>query len=221
MSSREEQEQELEALEAIFEGEFVLLDGGNADASGSTARFQIALNDDSVSIKSRLVIKFSEAYPDEIPEISLLVDQGMSERKRAQLQEQIVKEAESQLGMPMVYALHSFAKEWITANIVASSGVLESETSEISFETRDLEAEKRSEASNMKFHGTPVTKETFEEWAAAFQKEQNAKAHIANASEENTEPRLTGRQLFEMNKAVVTEDSSSFWEEEAEAFADE
>lgn len=66
-----------------------------------------------------------------------------------------------------------------------------------------------------------MTVESFTEWKEKFDAEM-AEAHTkTTAAEEEKRKKLTGRELFEQNKAVVEEESESFWEMEAEAFEEE
>mmetsp|Transcript_13897 Transcript_13897/g.23728 ORF Transcript_13897/g.23728 Transcript_13897/m.23728 type:complete len:241 (+) Transcript_13897:87-809(+) len=228
MDSAEEQKQELEALEAIFDKDFRLIDGGEYDSksgSSSTARFEIRMDDADLDVKSRLVFKYTKSYPDDVPEISVMAESGLTAHQRTALQNYLVIEAGNQKGMAMIYSLHAMAKDWIASHADAAESDDDNEgtpnvagtkrsqqQSELTFETRDFEAERKAEAASTKFHGTPVNVETFNEWNQKFMAEINEKRR--KLAEASGEKKLTGRELFEQNKAVVVEDSSLFEEED-------
>ncbi|KAJ3364927.1 hypothetical protein GGF31_008865 [Allomyces arbusculus] len=87
------------------------------------------------------------------------------------------------------------------------------------FHAAEAERIAREEAADQaKFHGTPVTRERFLAWKAGFDKEMAAKAKAAeDAAASGTGGRrgaggaagvrLTGRQLFETDKTLVTSDA--------------
>ncbi|KAA8491037.1 RWD domain-containing protein [Porphyridium purpureum] len=216
--------QELEALEAIFGPELKL--GGDGDESAQQvaqghARFQLQLDEPLYGVRARLAFRYTPQYPDAAPEISVLVDQGVSAAAGAALQKVLLDEAQSQLGLPMIYTLHTVAKEWIADHAIGGdegrAGASTVGVVEASFETRDLQAEHADDAK--KFHGTPVTPESFAEWKVKFDAEH--RAHTTEEVTEGRDERMSGRALFETNKAVISEESLSLWEDEADAYDDE
>lgn len=58
-------------------------------------------------------------------------------------------------------------------------------------------------------------------WSEKFEGEKKKENENLVVERRKDPKRLTGRQLFERNVAVVTEDSESFWEMEAEQFDEE
>ena len=107
------------------------------------------------------------------------------------------------MGMPMVFTLVSTVKE--TAEAIIGERQEVEKQAHIK-RVMAIEAEE-----NKKFHGTPVTRETFMRWRDAFRKEMQDKEDAANEEErlaelkrnrgKEAEVKLTGRQLWEKGLA--------------------
>jgi len=206
---REELACEVEALEAIFGPEYTVLENEGMD----NARFEILLNDDELGVRSRLVFGYTPGYPDKVPNIVVQADAGLSAPRRIALQRTIEEEAMANLSTPMIFTLHAAAKEWISRNLVGDGNEDEDLESDVTFETRDEEQEKSNQAQEMKkFHGTPVTAETFAEWRERFEWEVREQSQTM---EKKHQDKPTGRDYFMQNKAIVTEEAEAFWEAEA------
>ncbi|KAG5000704.1 hypothetical protein JHK87_021776 [Glycine soja] len=87
MDYKQEQDMEIEALEAILMDEF---------------KAQLAL-----------IFSHTETYPDEPPLLNLKSLQGMSTEDLRILKENLQQEASENLGMAMIYTLVTSAKEWL------------------------------------------------------------------------------------------------------------
>ncbi|RYP66120.1 hypothetical protein DL769_006117 [Monosporascus sp. CRB-8-3] len=207
---REEQVEEREVLESIFPDEIT-------DISETEFRINITLelpeDDEQASNPPVMLlhVRYPEAYPDEAPMLDLSAPQSqqsqpqhphfnLSEDKQ-QLLAGLEETARENLGMAMVFTLVSSVKE--------AAEQLVAERREGAARVREEELLAAERAENAKFHGTPVTRETFARWREGFLREMEEAR--ARAEEERLaelkrarvkEPvRLTGRQLWERGLA--------------------
>ncbi len=184
----------------------------------------------------QLHVRYTEAYPDEAPILDISAPQQQSQQQQQQQQQNsaaatdappppppaanapshphfsvaedkarllavLADAARENLGMAMVFALAATAKEEAEGLIAGRRAVDARAREEV------LRAAEREE--NSKFHGTPVTPESFARWRDAFVREME-EADRARAEEERlaelkkargsaaaAAARLTGRQLWE------------------------
>ncbi|KAI0845578.1 RWD-domain-containing protein [Daldinia vernicosa] len=203
---REEQVEEREVLDSIFPDEIT-------DISETEYRISIKLdlpddnnNDDETDEPPTLIlhVRYPDAYPDEAPILDLSPPQNAAPHPRfsvasdkAQLLRGLEGTIQENMGMAMVFTLVTALKE---------------EAEQLIGERRAVAAQAREEAllaaereENKKFHGTPVTPETFLRWREGFLREMEEKqrreeeeklAELKKAKVK--EPvRLTGKQLWE------------------------
>ena len=155
-----------------------------------------------------LTIRYPEAYPDEAPMLDLSAPQNSLPHQyftvadnRESLLRSLDTIIEENLGMAMIFTLVSSLKD------AAEQLVAERKEAATKAHEEAILAAEREE--NKKFHGTPVTAETFLKWREGFLKEME-EARI-KAEEERLaelkktkikEPvKLTGRQLWERGLA--------------------
>jgi RWD domain/DRG Family Regulatory Proteins, Tma46 len=220
MDAAEEQAAELDALEAIFMGEYSL----SAPASAARgAAFSVALAPDAApDLRLRLDFEHPPRYPDAVLVVTVHALAGLSAPRRKAVQAAAEKCAAENVGMPSVFSVCEGVKEWVEMNIGEGE---EEEDVQVDdgglFETRDVTLAAKVEVIASKAIGTPVTPETFAEWRERFMAEVE-QAKTAEERRREADPRPTGRELFERSKAaVVSGESESFWEQEAEvAFGD-
>lgn len=217
MDSAEEQAAELEALEAIFMDEYSLTSTASA-AHG--ASFSVALTPDAApDVRLRLDFEHPSDYPDAALVVTAHALAGLSAPRRKALQKAAEAAAAENAGMPSAFTVCEALKEWIEEH-VAEAEEEEDEDGDDGggvFETRDVTMAAKVETIASKAIGTPVTVESFAEWREGFMAEVE-KAKTAEELRREADPRPTGRELFERNKtAVVSGESESFWEQEAEA----
>ncbi|KAJ4733136.1 RWD domain-containing protein 1 [Rhynchospora pubera] len=221
----QEQEMEIEALEAILMDEFREIDSSESGLTTSNRCFQIVLSpqddnfDESSQVPVQLALIFShtEKYPDEPPLLNVKSIKGIRPDDLALLKEKLQNEAEENLGMAMIYTLATSAKEWLTEKFCGGDDVEESE------ETGKTEDEV------IVPHGEAVTVESFLAWRERFEAElalERAKLMPESALTAPKEKKLTGRQWFESGRhtlkgAAVVADGSEEDEDEEDIDFDE
>lgn len=158
-----------------------------------------------------LSVRYPDAYPDEAPHLELLAggDGGGETHPffsvaddRASLLAQLEDTVQENLGMAMVFTLVSALKDAAEQLVVSRRAEAAKKREEALLEAERLE--------NEKFHGTPVTRETFLKWREEFLKEMEEArareeearlAELKKAKGPKELPRLTGRQLWEKGLA--------------------
>ncbi|KAI0124673.1 RWD domain-containing protein [Xylariales sp. AK1849] len=201
----EDQVEEREVLDSIFPEEIT-------DISDTEYRISILLDippDDSDEEASEpptiiLHVRYPDTYPDEAPHLDLSPPQNAPlhpyfsvASDKTSLLSGLDETIQENLGMAMIFTLVTTLKE----NAEQLIGDRQAEAAKQHEEV--LLAAEREE--NKKFHGTPVTPESFLEWREGFVKEMEedrvrkeeerlAELKKARAKEEK---KLTGKQLWE------------------------
>ena len=153
-----------------------------------------------------LHVRYPEAYPDEAPTLDLSAPQQSSAPAhphfsvaddKAALLAGLEETAQENLGMAMVFTLVTTAKEAAEQLVAERRAGAE--------RVREEHAREAERQENSKFHGTPVTPESFIPWRERFlaemeearvRAEEDRLAELKKARVK--EPvRLTGRQLWE------------------------
>lgn len=117
---------------------------------------------------------------------------------KANLLESLQPTIEENMGMAMVFTLVSTVKD--------GAEMLIAERQQAEQAIKEVARAKAEEEENRKFHGTPVTRETFLEWSRKF-KEELVEAERRRKEEQEAEDKkrrgakdevkLTGKQLWE------------------------
>ncbi|KAA1080126.1 hypothetical protein PGT21_002818 [Puccinia graminis f. sp. tritici] len=203
----EQRKEEIEVLQSIFEDlsfesdEQVILRTGPEDPSPS--------NPLTVNLK----IKYTEKYPDELPDIEIEPVEGeLSELEVESTIEKLKEAGRESLGMAMIFTL-SLALQQELAQILSDRAA-----EVVRLEKEEIKQAEEAEAARKK--GTPINKETFSIWRAKFheqnqlkkakEEEERYKSLTPKEREERKKSgnKLTGRQLFESNQALITPDNS-------------
>lgn len=206
----EETNAELEALEAIFDTDFVIVEPAS---SASGARFEISLSDADVVL--RLVFTHPRHYLEEPIAVVVHALEGLSSPRRKQLQLFLEAEAAANVGFPVAFALSEAARGWLAEHVIGKPKEADGDDDEDAgkFETLDVQGEK-VEVIASKAIGNPVTVESFAVWREQFMAEiAGKKSNEQLQREQNT--KLTGRQMFESKLAAVSVEAG-LWEAEAE-----
>ncbi|KAL6879451.1 RWD domain-containing protein [Trichoderma longibrachiatum] len=219
---REEQVEEREVLESIFPDEIT-------DISETEFRIKVTLDipgedqDETHEPPHFLLsVRYPEDYPDAPPHLDILSSPSSPphayfnvSEDRDKLLADVADTITENLGMAMVFTLYSSLKE-------AAEQLVQDrkDAAQRALEEERLAAEREE---NKKFHGTPVTPETFMKWREGFLREMEEKRvreeeeRLAEMKKARIkEPvRLTGRQLWERGLAGKGEE-----EDEEEGLAD-
>ncbi|KAL3683443.1 hypothetical protein R1sor_001465 [Riccia sorocarpa] len=223
----EEQEMEIDALQAILMDDIQELNSNEGGLNTTARCFQITISpkdddeDEPTDIPVRLALVFAHTpkYPDEPPLFDVKSLQGLKTSDVQELREKLRKEADENLGMAMIYTLHSSAKEWLREKYGQEQG------------EDDDEEEEEAKEDIIEPHGEAVTVDTFLAWRERFEAElalEKAKLMPDSALVASKEKRLSGRAWFESGRAaaqktgkVVAEDSEEELDEEDIDFDDD
>ncbi|KAI0031827.1 RWD-domain-containing protein [Vararia minispora EC-137] len=208
--------EEFEVLESIYPDELSKL---------SERHIKICVEPDEIpdgegTIKLVLHFEYGDAYPDTLPELSLTIEDGeIDDDETSRLVDGMRKAGEENIGMAMTFTIVSHLRDELTS--LVRERLERRKREEAEKERKLLEEEE------VRTRGTPVTRESFLEWKARFDKEvvkkktreeeENLKALSPKEREEykRLSHRPTGeymytqcgRQLFERNKSLDAEDS--------------
>ena len=162
-----------------------------------------------------LQVKYPEAYPEEPPLLDLLPIPNAPVHSlfsvasdRESLLDGLKDTVEENMGMAMIFTLYSTLKENAEQLIAERQAAVRHE-----HEQKLLAAEREE---NKKFHGTPVTPETFKSWREGFRKEMEV-LRIKQVEEDEAADKkrnrgkdivvqLTGKQLWERGLAGKVEE---------------
>lgn len=212
MGAREEQDTELEVLQAIYDQDFRVIESATAS---TTARFEIDVSDDAdAGIKLRLNFTYTPQYPEEPLIVVVHALEGLSTTHRKKLQAYLEEVTRENIHMPCVHTICDQAKEWLVDNVIGKGHIEADEEEERKFETLDTTQTDKVEVISSKAVGTPVTVDSFREWREKFMQETEA-LKGEEELEKEANKKITGRQLFESKTIVVSAESESFWEAEA------
>lgn len=194
---REDQENEIEALSSIYGSDFA--------ASDATNNFTINLapgivSSEKVWVACRLVVTLPPTYPDEAPAVLALDNvRGLTAAQISELTGLMGACAVENAGGPYIYTVAEVVREYLTAhNEKPSDGSAfdemlrlqrkpEAAVAHGAFSREDdpsiskrvvISAAEADEAVRLKRDGTPVTKESFAAWRAAFEEEMALKQKI-------------------------------------------
>ena len=228
---REQQLQELEALESMYASELTILCRQYPDIS-----LRVEVRPESTEFEklfgssvANLQVSLPADYPNAGPSIDLSqltapqdgeedgAEEELENRDEALLavlvakvHKELAAVVDESLGMPMLFTLINAFQETL-ANVCARHTEAEEEVARQRAEHAEREEQKR-------FEGARVTKESFEKWNKAFLEELRLKR--AREGKEIQSNRLTGKQLFLADKSLNLSDlqflNSSDREEAAE-----
>ena len=163
------------------------------------------------SISLDLEVQFTEKYPDEIPEITILVNAGKLSELDV-LSRKVVEEAEQSCGMAMVFTLVTFIEDWLSTNIKSHVPQVISFSTQKNADSIGKERENKNlvggEEPTMK--GGAVTVESFLAWNAKFMAEKSKESSEVSIKKDSNNVKLTGRELFEQNKILAESDAVHF-----------
>ena len=161
-------------------------------------------------------MQYPPNYPDEAPRLDLsappnaLKHQWLDiQEDKARLLESLEPTVEENLGMAMIFTLVSSLKDSAESLIAERQNAAQAE--------RESALKKAEEKENAKFHGTPVTRDTFLAWREKFmaemeeterERQEEAIAEDKKKKVVKEEVRLTGKQLWERGLAGKGEEDA-------------
>jgi hypothetical protein len=155
-------------------------------------------------------VEYTPGYPDDAPRLDLFAPPNAPKHNFFDIQEDkgnllssLEPIIEESLGMAMVFTLVSSVKD--------GAELLISERRKAAQAVREVAAAKAEEEENRKFHGTPVTRDTFLAWREKFReelaeeerrrKDELEAEELKKKKSAREEVRITGRQLWERGLA--------------------
>mmetsp|Transcript_27553 Transcript_27553/g.88582 ORF Transcript_27553/g.88582 Transcript_27553/m.88582 type:complete len:306 (+) Transcript_27553:3-920(+) len=221
----EEQSMELEALEAIYMGDFEVLE------PGPPAKFKIrvAPSEDAgevIHVVASIIFTYTESYPDTAPEVEVKSQKGLPPKLLEAISDILTQQFEENLGMAMVYTACEAVREFLVENniehgegsmydqmmarqreqelkskldAVRQEKAREGDVMKVAEERALQEAEEERRRLEHLSHGTPCTGETFAAWRVAFEAEMS-EFEDQRAKRLGYFGRPTGRQMFEYAK---------------------
>jgi len=212
---KEEQSNEIEALESIYPDEFEVLETKPHHKFSVEIKSDFVPNEYGVEIDQAcisLIIGYTATYPDDQPVMEIIPIENIEEEDLEELRTELVAQCEENLGMVMVFTLVSHSLEWLNTHI---ENIYQSAKDEEERKKKALE-----EAEQKRFEGTRVTMESFLSWKSKFDEEMKTKAQIEKEKEKNKKP--TGRELFTTDITLNESDLAFLGEgETAEVAIDE
>lgn len=156
----EEQNNEIEALAAIYPEEFTLLSKEPYCFEVSVSSENVDEDGEDAAVAVTLQFTYTPHYPEEAPTVQVISRNNVSDDDEATIMSILQQQAEENLGMAMVFTMVSAVQERLN-EIVDEMKQAEKEERE-RLEREESEREKAEEVK--KFSGTPVTIETFLAW---------------------------------------------------------
>uniref|UniRef100_T1I9V5 RWD domain-containing protein n=1 Tax=Rhodnius prolixus TaxID=13249 RepID=T1I9V5_RHOPR len=201
MDHQEEQNNEIEALDSIYCGEMEIL------TTTPHYAFAIPIKSDDYEegvsgIHCRLRFDYTSLYPEEVPLIDIEDVENLEVEVMEELKDHLLKQAQENIGMVMIFTLVSAAQEWIN---------LKSDDVRIQKIKREEEKKIREEEEE-RIEGTRVTVESFLNWKQSFDLEIG---QLFKKDKDDKNKKLTGKELFMQDKSL-NESDLKFLEEGGE-----
>ncbi|XP_075215964.1 RWD domain-containing protein 1 [Lycorma delicatula] len=195
MDHKEEQNNEIEALDSIYCGEMEIV------TTEPTFIFIIPVKsddydeDNEVGLLARLKFEYTPKYPEETPLLDFDSAEGLDDSQQEALLSFLKSQAEENIGMVMIFTLVSAAQEWLNN--------LNDETRRVQEEMEEKRIKDEEEAERKRFEGTRVTVESFLAWKKAFDIEMG---YNREKEKDEKSKKLTGRELFLRDKSLNESD---------------
>jgi len=198
MDYKEEQTNEIEALESIYSEELEVINEEpycfDVAVKGSNEDTRDLLK---IILTADIRFTYVDNYPDDIPLLEVRnTSDSLNEERCEKLYNILVEEATENVGMVMIFTLVSIAQETLLTFV--------DDIKQEHEEKVEMEREEQRKLDEIKYKGTPVTLENFVEWKKSFDEEMRAlgKRKIIDIKIK----KLTGRQLFEEDSTLNESD---------------
>ncbi|KAH7726889.1 RWD domain containing protein [Aphelenchoides avenae] len=204
MDAKEQQMQELEALEMIYPSEVNILcrDYPTISLEVTLPSTTYGRNGEEEVTNVSLHADLPRDYPDVVPEIDLVaIEENVDPMAVDRVLKELRQLAEENVGMPMIFTLVSSLQETL--------GRVLDELQVSKMESEDLERRKKEQAEREHFERTRVTVESFNEWRATFEREMKEKEDAElKAKQAALAGRLTGKQMFLRDASLNVSDAA-------------
>ncbi|XP_050521224.1 RWD domain-containing protein 1 [Daktulosphaira vitifoliae] len=195
MDYKEEQQNEIDALDSIYCGEMKIL------AIEPFYQFEIPIKSDEfdsdqhdIGLSCCLKFQYIDKYPDEPPIVEIDDVVGFEDQEN-ELLEHLIQQAQDNVGMVMIFTLVSAAQEWM--NEYSDREKKQKEHNEEKRREKEIEAEMK------RFEGTKVTVESFLRWKFQFEEDMGV---LKKRNDEDKSKKMTGRELFMTDKSLNESD---------------
>ncbi|OWF47579.1 RWD domain-containing protein 1-like [Mizuhopecten yessoensis] len=215
---KEEQNNEIEALESIYPDEISVISVQPYHV------FEVHIESQDISdpydtgvepeLAAQCTLQFSyvEKYPEDPPVFEITEHENLEDDQIEALNELITETIEESLGMVMVFTIVSTVQEKLTQFV--------EETKKNRIEIEEHEKKKKDELEMKKFEGTRVTIETFLAWKAKFDAEMSEQKRMKNQVVVGPKG-LTGKELFFTDDSMNDSDVKFLQSEEDTVEVDE
>ncbi|XP_041463278.1 RWD domain-containing protein 1-like [Lytechinus variegatus] len=202
---KEEQVNEIEALESIYPDEFSVLETKPFHVFQVTVSAEEESGEDEEEEKGQLSVTlkftYTPCYPEEAPIFEVILDDELAQDYEQQISELVQAQIEENIGMAMIFAIVSASQEFLNEKIDEIKATKDDRKRRIEEEKKRAE----EEAAN-KLKGTLVTIESFLAWKERFDQEQKELKAKQSAASDSTAGKLTGKELFFQNANLDTSD---------------
>ncbi|XP_022190816.2 RWD domain-containing protein 1 [Nilaparvata lugens] len=195
MDHKEEQNNEIEALDSIYCGEMEIITTEPLYVFIIPVKSDNYDDDQEAGLLARLKFEYTPTYPEEIPTISLDGSENLEELQEQELLDHLEQQAQENIGMVMIFTLVSAAQEWLNT--------VNDELCRQQVEREELRVKQEEEAERKRFEGTVVTVESFLAWKKAFDLEMG---HCRDKDKDEKNKKLTGKELFLCDKSLNQSD---------------
>lgn len=197
---KEEQTNEIEALESIYPDEFTVLSEEPFHTFRIIVSSEETDDEENGPLQVTLQFTYTSTYPDAAPEYQVIPDEALEESNVETLNQLLEEQIEENLGMAMVFALVSATQEFLNQMI---DDLKKEKKQQLE---REEEAKRLAEEERDKLlKGTPVTIESFLSWKEEFDREI-AELKNKKQQQEGSNKKLTGKELFMTDKNLDTSD---------------
>lgn len=210
---KEEQQNELEALESIYPDELQII------AVEPYAVFTISLKsqaseDNEEEEEASCTVQFSyvETYPDEPPVFEITETDNIEDDQVQELLDLMTEQAQENLGMVMVFTLVSAVQEKLSC--------LVDEAKKRKTEEEERKQKEIEDAEHKKFEGIRCTVENFLAWKTKFDAEM-AELNKRKLENDPSKSKLSGKELFLRDASMMDSDVQFLTQEGDDVEVDE
>jgi RWD domain len=114
----EEQEMEAEAMAAIFDSHFEVLEAKKWSVTIYPESGDPSELDTLNHVGCKLLVNLPEMYPEVCPELDIEIVKGLAEEQRLELKKLADEEATANQGVPSLFAVTERLREWLLENNV-------------------------------------------------------------------------------------------------------